>query len=419
MSRVLIAIILIICLISAVIWYEKSGNEDGSISSAGISEKLQKYSKSSFNPEIRVHLTTRKSISFKIPSAYEVRSIKSQKVLSSGKKLSQTTIKHSQNKLWIGKKKYGSKGIEISVRKSPAIWINKHCYHGKIRLYPKSNGRVEVVNVVPMRNYIASVTDSEMPGNFPYEARAAQAIIARTYALYQMEQASNKSSFDLYSSTRSQKYLGYQYRDKRGRLLAGESPSSRKISEQTAGMVCTHRGDLFCTYYSAVCGGKSDEGKTVFKDAAPPLKSVVCEWCKDARYFQWNASMDRATFNRALLKFLRKKGMKLRVIQTVKSTTSLDYFTVSDGKKSIKIKTRELKPYLLSAHLLSPKYFVQPGSQKVNFRGFGHGHCVGFCQWGSRGLAQAGKSTKAILQYYYPGSQLVNLTGKTEMASRK
>ncbi len=419
MSRVLIAIILITCLISAVIWYEKSGSEDEPLASAQLSENLKKYSKSSFNPEIRVHLTRRRSISLKIQSAYEIRSIKSQKLLSSGKKLSQTAIKHSRNKLWIGETKYESKGIEISVSKSPAIWVNDHCYHGKIRLYSKSNGRVEIVNVVPMRNYIASVTDSEMPGNFPFEARAAQAIIARTYALYQMEQASKNSSFDLYSSTRSQKYLGYQYRDKRGRLLAGESPSSRKISEQTAGMVCTHRGDLFCTYYSAVCGGKSDEGKTVFKDAAPPLKSVVCEWCRDARYFQWNASMDRVTFNRALLKFLRKKGMKLRVIQSIKSGASLDYFTVSDGKKSIKINTRELKPYLLSAHLLSPKYFVQAGSQKVHFKGFGHGHCVGFCQWGSRGLAKAGKSTEAILQFYYPGSQLVNLTGNTEIASRK
>ena len=148
------------------------------------------------------------------------------------KKLVNAEIDISQGKIRIGTHRFKSQSVEITVKKSPGIWVKQHLYRGKVRLFPHSNGKIEVVNVLGMRDYISSVIDSEMPGNFPKEARAAQAIIARTYALYQMEKSSPQSHFDLYSSTRSQKYMGYQYRDHRGRLLAGESPSSREISEE-------------------------------------------------------------------------------------------------------------------------------------------------------------------------------------------
>ncbi len=40
-------------------------------------------------------------------------------------------------------------------------------------------------------------------------------------------------------------------------------------------------------------------------------------------------------------------------------------------------------------------------------RGWGHG--VGLCQCGAEGLARLGKTADEILQYYYPGSQIVSL----------
>ncbi len=45
--------------------------------------------------------------------------------------------------------------------------------------------------------------------------------------------------------------------------------------------------------------------------------------------------------------------------------------------------------------------------EKVILRGSGHGHGVGLCQWGARGLASQGKSYREILEFYYPGVRIV------------
>ena len=59
----------------------------------------------------------------------------------------------------------------------------------------------------------------------------------------------------------------------------------------------------------------------------------------------------------------------------------------------------------------SPRFTAEIDAAEVRFSGAGHGHGVGFCQWGSRGLALAGRSALQILQYYYPGSATVRLRG--------
>lgn len=412
MGRILIILVIIFAVLGGIIWHHNSNRHDNS---GKLADDLKKYADSSFNPEVRVHLTTRREVPFEITGEYEIHSLDDHRLLTSGKKMSKTTLSQLNGKIHAGNEVIDSDSVEVSVKKSPGIWVNRNYYHGKIRLFAKPNGKLEVVNVVRMRDYIASVIDSEMPGNFPKEARAAQAIIARTYALYQMENQSSGKTFDLYNSTRSQKYLGYQYRDRRGRLLAGESSSSREIAEITAGVVCTHNGHLFCTYYSAVCGGKTDDGKIVFSDAAPPVKSVPCKWCKDARYFHWTVRMSRSSFNNSVSRYLRREGSSLSNINNIESGESLDYFKVGNGERTVLIKTRALKPYLSSANLLSPKYQIKTEKDSVVIQGFGHGHCVGLCQWGSRGLALTGKSTEEILGHYYPGSELVNLSEKQDL----
>ena len=88
-----------------------------------------------------------------------------------------------------------------------------------------------VVNVVPLEDYVASVVDGEMPATFPEAARQAQAIVARTYVLYQIQTARVSPLFDVYATTRSQNYLGYQYRGRDGKRLCGriglQPPSGR------------------------------------------------------------------------------------------------------------------------------------------------------------------------------------------------
>jgi SpoIID/LytB domain protein len=70
-----------------------------------------------------------------------------------------------------------------------------------------------------------------------------------------------------------------------------------------------------------------------------------------------------------------------------------------------------LVPIILSALILVnlPSAFAQiPAS--ISFSGKGYGHGVGMSQIGARGLALAGDTATAIINYYYPGSEVMPLT---------
>lgn len=258
-----------------------------------------------------------RSISVEISGPFKVRPVGGEKVLFEAPRLAATSVTATKHGLKIGSREYPSTRLEIIPADSPAIWVEGHQYRGRMRLFRQSGGVVLAVNVLPLEEYIASVIDSEMPADFPDEARQAQAIVARTYALYQMKIASSEARLDLYASTRSQKYLGYQYRTEGGRLLAGESAASRRIAAATEGRVCTYQGEVFCTYYCAVCGGTTVRGIDVFSDAAPPLQPVSCTWCKEARLYRWTAEVSKREAQTELEPLLRRDGARPGALQSV------------------------------------------------------------------------------------------------------
>ena len=68
-------------------------------------------------------------------------------------------------------------------------------------------------------------------------------------------------------------------------------------------------------------------------------------------------------------------------------------------------------PILLSTLVLAnlPSAYAEvPAS--ISFSGKGYGHGVGMSQIGARGLALAGDTATAIINYYYPGSEVMALT---------
>lgn len=358
------------------------------------------------SPPIRVCLTGRPvaSVKLQIDGPFRLQTLSGKKVLHSGQSMKECRAKFAGQALHLGGHSYRATRLEIVPENSPAIWVNDHQYHGKIRLDRQPRGKLLAVNVLPLEDYIASVVDSEMPAAFPQAARRAQAVCSRTYALYQMAQSRSHPYFDVYSTTRSQKYLGYQYR-KNGKRLAGETAAGRKIARETAGLACLHEGKLFCTYYSAVCGGRTTPGKLVFRDAAPPLQAVSCNWCREARYFRWT---EKRTFRSATQRLSPVLGSSESLLSSISRAdnqplTPASVFRASNGKKRVKLSAVELRRRL---SLPSTTFQVWRDSEHFLFEGRGHGHGVGLCQWGARGLALAGKSAREILRYYYPGCRI-------------
>ncbi|MDA1211745.1 MAG: SpoIID/LytB domain-containing protein, partial [Planctomycetota bacterium] len=243
----------------------------------------------------------------------------------------------------LGDQTYRASQIELVPVRSPGFWVNDHQYRGRLRLIRRPDQTFLAVNVLPLEEYLASVVDSEMPKAFPPAARQAQAVVARTFALYQIQQR-RSDLFDVYASVQSQKYLGFQYRDGQ-RRLAGESEESRQIVEQTRGMVCLDRGRLFRTYYSAVCGGSTTSGREVFPDTPTWLTGVSCNWCSAADRYRWSAEFERKDFFQRTASLLESNrantGIADRRVSNIESIPLKQlgliptFFLTNQGKRAV------------------------------------------------------------------------------------
>lgn len=367
---------------------------------------------------VRVAVTSspQKQIELSIGGPYQLRPVGSDKVLSRGQSLATSTVTATSNGFKIGKTEHAVTRLEIVATQSPSIWVNGHEYRGNLRLFRRSGGGVLAVNVLPLGEYLGSVVDSEMPTSFGVEARKAQAIVARTYALDVIRSDEGDSEFDLFASTASQKYLGFQYRDG-SRRLAGESDASRQVVQETTGMVCTFQGRLFRTYYSAACGGHTTQGNAVFTDAVAALKSVPCDYCREAKLYHWQADLPRADVESKLKTYFRSDAKTFDKLVSIKLAsgnpelgTEIPEFAISDGKRSHKVSAATLRRQLSVSTLYSPFFSISENDKStLHFEGRGHGHAVGLCQWGARGQSLLGKSCYEIVRYYYSGAKIVQL----------
>jgi stage II sporulation protein D len=307
--------------------------------------------------------------------------------------------------------------LQIRPLPDSVLWLGDRGCRGEFWLSPVDDASFRVVNELPLEEYVASVVDGEMPADFPIEARKAQAVAARTFAALQRRQATG-AAFDVFASAeRAQKYLGYQYRDAGGRLLAGESPSSRQAVAETQGLVCTRGRELFRTYYSACCGGKTTAGSLVFPDAAE-LRGVACGRCEDCPRYAWSVTIGREPFLEALAQ--ATGAGRLTKIADVSSSHDgkRDRYPLvtasSRNQEPTTVTTAALRAALGSSKIPSPWFSVKTAGEDVILTGRGHGHGVGLCQWGARGMALSGADFQTILKRYYSDCDVIPLISLPE-----
>ena len=324
------------------------------------------------------------------------------------------TISALTNGFRVGRQSVGGTTLEVVPEHSPGIWVADRQYRGRVRLARQRGGKIVIVNVVGLEDYVASVVDGEMPAAFPDAARQAQAIAARSYVLYQLRGSQPSPLFDVFASTRSQNYGGYQYRGRDGRRFAAESESSRHAAHQTAGIICLCDGQPFCTYYTAVCGGRTVGGAAVFGDESAALAPVDCPWCQDAELFRWTQEVPLSEVVSRLQRFLGGQGRPFGVLASIRRTSRSDAireptFEVSDGNRRYRLSAFDLRRQLNPSKVPSYQFEAKIADGVLVLEGRGHGHGVGLCQLGARGMGEAGSGPLAILHHYYPGAEVVRL----------
>lgn len=154
-----------------------------------------------------------------------------------------------------------------------AVKIGGREYRGEIHLALNERGRINVINRLPVEQYLRGVVPMELsPGAFPeIEALKAQAVAARSYAISQQGRYSAQG-FDLRDDTQSQVYGG----------LTAEHPLTNRAVEETRGVVAMYRDEdgrdsLIEALYTSTCGGRTENNEAIFLGKPLPyLRSVEC-----------------------------------------------------------------------------------------------------------------------------------------------
>ncbi|MDD4004892.1 MAG: SpoIID/LytB domain-containing protein [Elusimicrobiaceae bacterium] len=274
-------------------------------------------------------------------------------------------------------------------------------YRGSIVARADGKGSFTLIEELGLEEYLYGVLPIEMSPAWPIEALKAQAVAARTYALYNMTPDS-KNGFDLYSDVRDQAYVG----------ASRDCDSVLEAVRATEGEVLTYDGNLIPAFYHANCGGKTSPpawGKGE-SDPIPPLRGVSCGYCGFSKNYEWDVSLSA----RKLLTFLASYGHKAERIKRITVSDRNDAGRVSafefkTDEDDYTVKTSDLRKYFGASFLRSSyikKVYAHGGDFIFEGRGYGHG--VGMCQDGAKGLAERGYKYTLILRRYYPSARLMD-----------
>ncbi len=284
-------------------------------------------------------------------------------------------------------------GLRVINRLGP-IRIGDREFPGTLELHSDQE-RLLVVNELPLERYLAGVVASEVPGSWGVEAKKAQAVAARTYAL--MKKADADRAWDLEATVDDQVYSG--------KPVDG---STRAAVTATHGEVLTRDGYLVSAFYHSTCGGMTELPRDVWPEQpSHGNTAVVGGFCDKSPHARWTVDVSPeqllSAAARAGHEATQVKGLHVRSRSTSERITAIDLVTDRGTVTWSGQRFRELLGYgkIKSARF---EVAVQGGSFRLTGRGFGHG--VGMCQWGAQGMSSAGEDYRAILGKYYPGSKI-------------
>ena len=269
------------------------------------------------------------------------------------------------------------------------LLVNGTHYPGNIEIW-KGKDSLYLINELPLEEYIKNVVSAEVGQNWDMEALKVQAVISRTYALYQRNKNNTNGNYDLTSSVLHQVYKG--------------SSVDARISYavmNTEGEVLTYNGNLIEAFYHSTSSGMTEDPMEVFGKSYPYLRPVESS-CEVSPYWIWERRIPAEEIEKAL----DIKGIKGIQIKSYTTTHRVKTVDISHSSGILNLETKELRKLLGWSRLPSTNFTVSPDRGSYIFEGKGYGHGVGLCQWSALQMSREGMTYRQILDYFYPGTKL-------------
>ncbi|MGN0383522.1 MAG: SpoIID/LytB domain-containing protein [Eubacterium sp.] len=347
----------------------------------------------------------------------------------------EVTIEQSNQNFTAGKIKVYSEdkiGISTIIRNGKTPY-----YDGFFNLYLTDNGIV-IVNNIETEKYLYSVVSSELSDAFELEALKAQAVCARSYILYQMQNPKYvEYNACVDDTTSSQVYNNKAATDK-----------SIQAVQETEGCVLAYNDEIIKSYYySTSCGSTApgtiwnntdynyltstiigNTSETVydlknemqFREFIDTYKDVYdCEY----PYYRWKCNLTLEDVEEAVESYL---GYDIGALKKIETGNRLDGgilggIVIYGTKKTVQISgqyyirnalvnsvevelndgTTRTQTMLPSAFFYIDEIYEDSGLSGYRITGGGYGHGCGMSQNAANSMALKGMTYKEILSCFY------------------
>ena len=255
----------------------------------------------------------------------------------------------------------------------------------------------EVVEEMNLEEYIVGVLAGEMPASFELEALKAQAVAARTYAMYKINNSTR--DYDVIDTINDQVYLTKkEMQDKWGTDYQTYYDKIYDAVSTTQNQVIKQDGKVIKAFFFSMSNGYTEDSVAVFKEGN--LKSVESPYD--------NETLEKFIVStKFTIKELKEK-LSLNTdninIEVIKRSDTNRVLEVSVNKKIYTgIEFRKLLT------LRSTDFTLEKTTDGYNITTKGYGHGVGMSQYGANGMAKNGYKYDEILKYYYQDTKIETL----------
>lgn len=278
-------------------------------------------------------------------------------------------------------------------------WGDKK-YQGEFQLLTNpGKSSCDLVNSIPMENYITTLLAKEMNGTWPVEALKAQAVAARTYAYDRLKKHKTNSVAQLYHLESSEKdQVSGTFFDITDKTLAAAKQTEGEILVGPSGRVAP-------AFFHSKCGGKTLRPDQVWGGVEEGYRSVNCTFCSKTGMKNWKHKYPNSKLTQMVDTVLKKyysdevREGDIRLMPDSLENSELRMYV---GDRLHIIKKSYLRNMAGRETLPSNNFIMTMHGKDIQVQGKGYGHGVGLCQLGALELAKRGYDYRQILSHYFP-----------------
>lgn len=257
-------------------------------------------------------------------------------------------------------------------------------------------GFLQLVNVVEMEKYVAGVVESEGGHVEELEFFKAQAVLARTFALKNLEKHKSEG-YNLKDDVSSQVYFSKCHYKNSDCILEAVD-----LTKDT--LIVTENCSPILGVFHANSGGQTVGSDHAWYSAIDYLQAKHDSFSVGVGSYYWEKRISKKSF----YDFVARS---MKVSNDISLHKALLNFSQRERQAYFVHKSHRLKLTKIRTHykLRSTFFSIHEDGDYLVIKGKGYGHGVGMSQDGAIEMSRRGYSYKDIINFYYSGIELESI----------